>query len=150
MVTSTNLTNDIIKPYFLKTPRSGKSNIRIQQVCIVILGLLGFVMVTQFETVLEMAFISYTMIGASLAPVLIASFFWKRVTAAGGIASMIAGMSVPVINKIFEVTDTSIWVFPVDTDYIAIPSLVASLVLLIVVSLLTKPSPEDKWKPFFE
>ena len=150
MVTSTNLSNDILKPYFFKSTKDSKKLIRIQQVSIVILGLVAFAMVTQFETVLEMAFISYTMIGASLAPVLIASFFWKRVTPAGGVASIIAGMTVPVINKLLEVSNVSFWLFPVDTDYIAIPALVASLVMLIVVSLLTKPSPEEKWKPFFE
>lgn len=149
MVTSTNLSNDIIKPYFLKSA-DHKKVIRIQQISIVILGLLAYALVTQFETVLEMAFISYTMIGASLAPVLLASFFWKRVTAAGGVASIIAGMTVPVINKAMEVANISISIFPVDTDYIAIPSLVLSLLMLVVVSLLTKPSPEDKWKPFFD
>jgi SSS family solute:Na+ symporter/sodium/proline symporter len=149
MVTATNLSNDILKPYFIKS-RDPKVLIRVQQVSIVILGLLAYVMVTQFETVLEMAFISYTMIGASLAPVLMASFFWKRVTPIGGVCSILAGMIVPVINKAIEVSDISLWVFPVDTDYIAIPSLVASLFMLIVVSFLTKPSPEEKWKPFFE
>ena len=43
-----------------------------------------------------------------------------------------------------------IGIFPLDTDYIAIPALVASLVMLVAVSLLTKPSTEDKWKPFFD
>lgn len=149
MVASTNITNDIIKPYFLKS-KDSKKIIRVQQVSIVLLGLLAFAMVTQFQTVLEMAFISYTMIGASLAPVLMASFFWKRVTPAGGVSAIIAGMIMPVINKILEVSQVKVWIFPVDTDYIAIPSLVASMVMLIVVSLLTKPSPEEKWKPFFE
>jgi solute:Na+ symporter, SSS family len=150
MVTSTNLSNDIIKPYFLKPTTEPKKIIRIQQISIVILGLLAFALVTQFETVLEMAFISYTMIGASLAPVLIASFFWKRVTSVGGVASMIAGMSVPILNKLLEVTGASWGIFPVDTDYVAIPSLIASVTLLVVVSLLTKPSPKEKWEPFFE
>lgn len=150
MVTSTNLSNDILKPYFFKSTTDSKKLIRIQQISIIVLGLLAFAMVTQFETVLEMAFISYTMIGASLAPVLVASFFWKRVTPAGGLSSIIAGMLVPVINKIFQVMEISIGILPVDTDYIAIPALVASLTLLIVVSLLTKPSPPEKWKPFFD
>ena len=150
MVTSTNLSNDILKPYFFKTTTDSKKLIRIQQISIIVLGLLAFAMVTQFETVLEMAFISYTMIGASLAPVLVASFFWKRVTPAGGLSSIIAGMLVPVINKIFQVMEISIGILPVDTDYIAIPALAASLTLLIVVSLLTKPSAPEKWKPFFE
>lgn len=150
MVTSTNLYNDFLKPNFYKSETNPKKAIRAQQISIVIFGLLAYALVTQFETVLEMAFISYTMIGASIAPVLLASFFWKRVTPTGGVASMIAGMSVPIINKILEVTGTSISVLPVDTDYVAIPSLAASLTMLIVVSLLTKPSPEEKWKPFFD
>lgn len=149
MVTSTNLSNDILKPYFLKNADS-KKVIRIQQISIVLLGLLAYALVTQFQTVLEMAFISYTMIGASLAPVLLASFFWKRVTPTGGVASIIAGMSVPVINKLLEVAGLSIGIFPVDTDYVAIPSLAASLIMLVGVSLLTKPSPPEKWKPFFD
>ncbi len=150
MVTSTNLSNDIIKPYFLESSTDSKKIIRVQQISIAILGLVAFAMVTQFETVLEMAFISYTMIGASLAPVLIASFFWKRVTPTGGVASMIAGMSIPVLNKLMEVTNVSWGIFPVDTDYVAIPSLIASVTFLVVVSLLTKPSPKEKWQPFFE
>ncbi len=149
MVTSTNLSNDILKPYFFKNADS-KKVIRIQQISIAILGLLAYALVTQFQTVLEMAFISYTMIGASLAPVLLASFFWKRVTPTGGVASIIAGMSVPVINKLLEVAGLSIGIFPVDTDYVAIPSLAASLIMLVGVSLLTKPSPPEKWKPFFD
>ncbi len=149
MVTSTNLTHDILKPYFFKKTVDSKKLIRIQQLCIVLLGLLAYVMVTQFETVLEMAFISYTMIGASLAPVLMASFFWKRVTAAGGVSSILAGMLVPVINKILESLEISIGILPVDTDYIAIPSLIASLTMLIGVSLLGKKPEEHKWKPFF-
>lgn len=97
-----------------------------------------------------MAFISYTMIGASLAPVLLASFFWKRVTTLGGVCSIAAGMSIPVVNKVLEVAGVSFGFFPVQTDYIAIPSLIASLTLLIVVSLLTPKPDDDKWKPFFE
>ncbi|HCM77174.1 MAG TPA: hypothetical protein DIS90_12375, partial [Cytophagales bacterium] len=150
MVTSTNLTQDILKPYFFKSTKDSKKLIRIQQISIIILGFLALAMVTQFETVLEMAFISYTMIGASLAPVLMASFFWKRVTAAGGVSSILGGMLVPVINKIMEVLGWSIGIFPVHTDYIAIPSLIASLTLLIGVSLLTTKPDEEKWKPFFD
>jgi len=40
--------------------------------------------------------------------------------------------------------------FPMDTDYIAIPSVLFSLSALFIVSLLTPPSPESVWKPFIE
>ena len=35
------------------------------------------------------------------------------------------------------------------SDYIVIPGVLISLGLLVLVSLLTAPSPEDKWAPFF-
>ncbi len=151
MVTSTNVSRDLISKYVIKGENG--NSLKVQRIIVVVLGVIAYLMVSQFETILEMAFISYTMIGASLAPVLLASFFWKRVTAQGGVASIICGMSVPVINKIMESTGASFSVFgvsfPVDTDYIAIPSLILSLVALISISLLTPRSPEEKWKPFF-
>ncbi len=153
MVTSTNVTRDLISKYFVKSG-NGSNNIRTQRITVVVLGLLAFVLVTQFETILEMALISYTMIGASLAPVLLASFFWKRVTTAGGVASILCGMLVPVINKLLESFESTFSLFgisfPIDTDYIAIPSLMLSLMALIIVSLLTPKPDEEKWKPFFE
>ncbi len=152
MVTSTNVTRDLIQPYILKNTKL-KNPMTVQRMVIILLGVIALLLVTQFTTILEMAFISYTMIGASLAPVLLASFFWKRVTPAGGVASIIAGMTVPVINKILEVAEANFTIFgvsfPVDTDYIAIPALAMSLIMLIGVSLLTPHSPEEKWKPFF-
>jgi hypothetical protein len=36
------------------------------------------------------------------------------------------------------------------SDYIVIPGVIVSVGLLIVVSLLTTPSPKEKWEPFFE
>jgi solute:Na+ symporter, SSS family len=36
-----------------------------------------------------------------------------------------------------------------DYEYIVIPGVLTSVTLMVVVSLLTKPSPEAKWRPFF-
>jgi Na+/proline symporter len=35
------------------------------------------------------------------------------------------------------------------SDYIVIPGVIVSVTLLVVVSLLTRPSPEAVWAPFF-
>jgi len=35
------------------------------------------------------------------------------------------------------------------SDYIVIPGVIASMTLLVGVSLLTEPSPREKWEPFF-
>ncbi len=153
MVTSTNVTRDLIQPYFFKEANSSQL-LWIQRISIVIIGMLAYSFMFLSDSILDLALLSYTMIGASLAPVLLASFFWKRVTTAGGISSIIAGMSYPILNKILLDNEISFqlfnYTFPVDTDYIAIPSLTLSLTALIVVSLLTPKPDAAKWKPFFD
>jgi SSS family solute:Na+ symporter/sodium/proline symporter len=120
------------------------------------IGVLAYLMMSQFETILEMALISYTMIGASLAPALLAAFFWKRVTRAGGVASIAAGMltviGITVLNSVFKDSDHAVQVlgipFPMNTDYIALPAVSASILTLVFVSLMT-PKPDDsEWQPF--
>jgi hypothetical protein len=34
------------------------------------------------------------------------------------------------------------------SDYVVIPGVLVSISLLVIVSLLTPPSPEEKWRPF--
>ena len=154
MVTSTNVSRDILEKYFIKNP-SDKTKLIIQRVAIVILGLLAYLIMTQFQAILDMAFISYTMIGAALAPPLLATFFWKRVTKEGGIASILAGMLtvvfIEVMNRsLTDPMDLGIIAFPFDSKMIAIPALIMSVLALVVVSLLTKPIPKEITDPFFE
>ncbi|GAI16251.1 unnamed protein product, partial [marine sediment metagenome] len=103
-------------------------------------GIFAFMQVKFFETILEMALYAYTMYGVGITPAVMAVFFWKRVTPAGGTASIGGGMIVTVIWEMFSKP------FGIPTVY---PALFMSLFLLIIVSLLTKPSDEEKWKPFF-
>jgi len=157
MVTSTNVTRDIFQAFFYKDA-SPSQIVVLQRVTIVGIGVLAYLMMSQFETILEMALISYTMIGASLAPALLAAFFWKRVTRTGGVASIASGMltvvSIAVLNSIFkdsvEGIDLFVISFPMDTDYIAIPAVIVSVTTLIVVSLLTEKPQESDWQEFIE
>lgn len=155
MVTSTNVTRDIFQAFFYRDA-SPAQIVWIQRACIVGIGILAYLMMSQFETILEMALMSYTMIGASLAPPLLAAFFWKRVTRTAGVLSIASGMLtvtvIAVLNSAFRGGGTSILgiAFPMDTDYIAIPAVIVSVTTLVVTSLLTpKPAPED-WREFIE
>ncbi|MDG2090599.1 MAG: sodium:solute symporter family protein [Gammaproteobacteria bacterium] len=157
MVASTNVTRDIFQAFFYKEATESQI-VWIQRSCIVGLGLLAYLMMSQFESILEMALVSYTMIGASLAPALLAAFFWKRVTRAGGVASIASGMLtvilITILNSVYrdsaEVLNLLVISFPLDTDYIAIPSVIVSVSTLVIVSLLTeKPDPND-WQEFIE
>jgi SSS family solute:Na+ symporter len=153
MVTSTNVTRDIFQAFFYKNATSSQI-LRLQRGCIVGIGVLAYLMMSQFETILEMALVSYTMIGASLAPALLAAFFWKRVTRLGGVLSIASGMlsviTITVLNSIFRDSGTTILGidFPMDTDYIAIPAVIVSVTTLVVVSLLTPKPLESDWQEF--
>jgi SSS family solute:Na+ symporter/sodium/proline symporter len=153
MVTSTNVTRDIFQAFFFRDATSSQV-VWIQRACIVGIGVLAYLMMSQFETILEMALISYTMIGASLAPPLLAAFFWKRVTRVAGVASIASGMltviTIAVLNSVFRDNGTTILgiAFPMDTDYIAIPAVIVSVSTLVIVSLLTPKPLESDWKAF--
>jgi SSS family solute:Na+ symporter/sodium/proline symporter len=155
MVASTNVTRDILQGFVARDAGPAQV-VWMQRACIVVLGLLAYLMMSQFETILEMALVSYTMIGASLAPPLLAAFFWKRVTRVAGVASIAAGMltviTITVLNSIDRVSAEPLQIlgisFPMDTDYIAIPALIVSVSALVIVSLLTpRPEPSD-WQEF--
>ena len=153
MVTSTNVTRDIFQAFFFKDASSTQI-VWIQRACIIGIGVLAFLMMSQFETILEMALISYTMIGASLAPPLLAAFFWKRVTRIAGVLSIASGMltviTIAVLNSVFKDSGTTILgiPFPMNTDYIAIPAVIVSVSTLVIVSLLTPKPRESDWQEF--
>ncbi|MFW6347505.1 MAG: sodium:solute symporter family protein [Cyclonatronaceae bacterium] len=142
---STTLTRDIYQRFI--NPQAPESRIIVfQRVMVVLLGICAYLMLTQFDTVLAMAFTAYTMIGAGLTPALLAAFLWKRVTTAGGVASIATGMGTTLLISLLN----AVLAEPLlDEAYLVLPAAGASLLALIVVSLLTAPDPEHKWGPFY-
>jgi len=123
---------------------------------VIIFGGLGLLLLTQFETVLSMALYAYSLVGASLTPALLAAFLWKRVTPQGGVACIAGGLGsivgVAVLNRLGIDFTTTLGGTTFDfasSEYIVIPGVLISISLLVVVSLLTRPSPQEKWEPFF-
>ncbi len=155
MVASTNVTRDILQGFVVRNA-SERQVVWLQRACIVFLGVLAYLMMTQFETILEMALVSYTMIGASIAPPLLAAFFWKRVTRIAGVASIGAGMvtvvTIAALNSVARGATEPFtllgFTFPIDTDYIAIPAVLVSVSALVVVSLLTPRPAKEDWQEF--
>ncbi|MFQ5740455.1 MAG: sodium:solute symporter [Acidobacteriota bacterium] len=153
MIPSTNLTRDLFQR-FIRPDASQRAIIRFQRAMIVVLALLAFVVTSQFENILDMALYAYTMVGAAVTPALLAAFLWRRVTAAGGTVSIAAGMVATLIFAAlvrFGVESLNLGFFelPLDYDYIIYPAGAASIASLVLVSLLTPPSPEEKWRPFW-
>jgi solute:Na+ symporter, SSS family len=143
---STNLTRDIYQR-FINPEASEKVIVLFQRLMVLALGIVAWLLLTQFRTILDMAFTAYTMIGAGLTPALLAAFLWKRVTTAGGVASIATGMGVTVLITIINsFGDAPMIPF----DYIVLPAAGLSILVLITVSLLTQPDPKEKWEMFYE
>ncbi|HWP82126.1 MAG TPA: sodium:solute symporter family protein [Bacteroidota bacterium] len=146
MIPSTNVTRDFYQR-FVNPGASQESIVRFQRLWVVLLGILAYLLASKFKSILDMAFTAYTMVGAGITPALLAAFLWKRVTVAGGVASIASGMGVTLLvtaaNFILEEP-------LVETDYIIIPAAGVSILALFVVSWMTEPSSEEKWKPFME
>jgi len=152
MIPSTNLTRDIFQR-FVRPQATEKEIVTFQRIMIVVVGVAAYLLATQFTTILQMAFTAYTMVGAGLTPALLAAFLWKRVTPAGGTASIAAGMLVTAAitwqQEALSAWLTASWGRPVDvTEYMIYPAVVASILCLVVVSLFTPPSPPERWQPF--
>ncbi len=138
LVPSTNIIRDIYQR-FINPQASQKKIVLYSRIVVVLLGIIAFVQVRFFTTILEMAIYAYTVYGVGITPALMAAFFWKRATAAGGVSSIAAGMITTILWKVLG----NPWGVP--TVY---PPLILSLSCLIFVSLLTPAPAKDKWKQF--
>jgi solute:Na+ symporter, SSS family len=98
---STNLTRDIYQR-FINPDASMKKMVMFQRIMILLLGIMAYLLLTQFTTILAMALTAYTMVGAGLTPALLAAFLWKRVTMAGGVASIATGMGLTLLITIIN------------------------------------------------
>jgi len=139
LVPSTNIMRDIYQR-FINPDLSQKKMVLYSRVAVIVFGIVAFVQVRFFEKVLEMALYAYTMYGVGITPGVMAAFFWKRATAAGGVSSIAAGM---VVTILWEALGQP-WGIP--TIY---PALGLSLFCLIFISILTPKVDKRRWQPFF-
>jgi SSS family solute:Na+ symporter/sodium/proline symporter len=140
---ATNLVNDVFVRY-LKPEASNKQVLLVSRLMVVGLGLWALWQSLGTTSVLKKSLYAYTIYSAALTPVILAAFFWRRATAKGAVASIAAGTVVTVGWE---------WLTPHLPAVVAardaiLPALVASLLGLVVVSLLTKAPNEAHLRPF--
>ncbi len=135
---ATNLIHDVYGR-FINPRASERRKLVMSRVIVVLLGLFALLQATRFESILKAALYAYTVYGAAVTPVVMAVFFWKRATTIAAITSIALGTAVTVGWNLAG--------FDLDAVY---PALGASVISLIVVSLMTAPPLPGKWKPFFE
>ncbi len=145
LLPATNFTKNVIQRFF-KPEMTEKQVLLSARLFTVVFGIVAYLLIAQFQSVLEMSRYAYTVYGAGITPAVLAAFMWRRVTTAGGIASILLGTSVTVgWEMATQASGGPPWGIP--TFY---PAIAASLGGLVVVSLLTQREPEGKWGKFFD
>jgi SSS family solute:Na+ symporter/sodium/proline symporter len=136
---ATNVVHDVFQRLSRKDT-SDRTLLLLSRMTVVVLGVIALAQSFQ-PSVLATAVYAYDVYGAGLTPAIVAAFFWKRTTTAGGLSSIVAGTLVAVVWKVFGLDARVPMIFP---------ALAASLLCLIGVSLLTAPPREEQWKAFFK
>jgi SSS family solute:Na+ symporter/sodium/proline symporter len=140
LVPSTNIMRDIYQR-FINPNVSQRKMVIYSRLVVIVLGIIAFIQVRFFATVLEMALYAYTMYGVGITPATLAAFFWKRATPPGGVSSIALGMTTTIGWELLQKP------FDIPTVY---PALILSVASLIIVSLMTTKPKEESWRPFFQ
>lgn len=144
---ATNLINDVYIRY-ISPAASNKRTLAISRLMVVFLGIWALYQSLHVQSVLKKSLYAYTIYSAALTPVILAAFFWKRATASAAVASIAVGTFVTITwDTAFIHSHVPAILARRDAIF---PALIASLLALIVVSLLTPPPTAAQLQPFAE
>lgn len=88
---ATSLIYDVYVRYF--RPKADSQEILLAiKVAIPFMGVLAFILLQFFPSILKIQMTSYLVYGAGITPAILAVFIWPRVNKAGGISSMVVGV----------------------------------------------------------
>lgn len=142
---TTNIIRDIYQR-FINPDAEQKKLVFLSRITVVILGVVSYFLATRLQSVLSMAYFAYTIYGVAITPALIVALSWKRVTELAGLLSILGGTVACVGLKIYSsISGHDLFGVP-----LIFPSFLISILILFGVSVLTPPSPEEKWRPFFD
>ena len=149
---ATNLVNDVYAR-FINKDASNQRILLVSRLTVVLLGIFALLQGAVWTSILAMALYAYTIYSAAITPVVMGTFFSKRVTAPAAVACIALGTAVTVfwnVEEIFLQRGSSTLVPASWLTHDAIfPAVIVSVISLVVVSALTPPPRKEQWAPFF-
>ena len=149
-ISSERSSNLVVPSVVLNPEATEKQILLISRVLVLILGLIAFLLVSQFKTVLNAAFTAYNIYGTSITPALLAAFLWKRATKEGAVASIITGASVTIIWTYFLPSWSGFVDLSPFLQELTYPAATLSICALVIVSLCTPPPEKEDLDQFFD
>ena len=148
LIPATNLTRDVYLRY-INSAATDKQVLLISRSLVLVLGIIAFLLVSQFKTVLNAAFTAYNIYGTSITPALLAAFLWKRATKEGAIASILTGATVTIVWTYFLPSWEGFSTLNPFLQELTYPAAGLSVSALVIGSLLTSAPPPESLEQFF-
>ena len=134
LVSSTSLIEDLYLVFNRKTPAE-RTLIYFSRTAVVVVSVIaGALAVSPRDSILDLVGFAWAGFGAAFGPLVLLSLYWRRLNTAGALAGMITGAVV-----VFAWDSTSLG----DVIYEMVPGVIASLVVTVVVTLMTKPPRQE-------
>jgi len=141
LASATGLVQDVYKR-FRRPDASGRRLLFASRATVVLLTAIALGLAFLSERFFDVALFAYTIYGVGITPVLLAALFWRRATPAGAVASMVTATGVAIAWKTNDLGAPAAarLGLPPDTRVDAVvPSILVALVVLVGVSLGTRP-----------
>lgn len=136
LASSTILANDVYARYLVREENGiGHASLRVIRIFTLLVGVVVLVIALFVKDVVGAVTVAYDLLSGVLFVPIIGALFWKRATGIGALVSMLVS-SIVVITLMF--TQGLFSNAPI------IYGMLASLVVFVVVSLLTRPSTEEE------
>jgi SSS family solute:Na+ symporter/sodium/proline symporter len=139
---ATNLIHDVYER-FIDRHATQRRKLLVSRIIVVLLGIFAILQATQFQSVLKASLYAYTVYGTAVTPAVMAVFFWRRTTTAGAVTSILLGTVITVAWQMLQQHGSDAVQKAIGGIDAVYPALAASVISLIVVSLLT-PAPTPK------
>jgi solute:Na+ symporter, SSS family len=159
LVSSNSFVRDVMQR-FVTPDASERQLVLLSRLVVVFLGLLAFGISVFSDKFFEVALWAYTIYGASVTPVLMATFFWRRATTAGAAAGLLGGLTTTIVwelagddwagwwSLLASALGDPAWMTTLRMFDAVLPAMLVAVTLLVVVSLLTPPPRPEQWRPF--
>ncbi|KKB37158.1 sodium/proline symporter PutP [Bacillus thermotolerans] len=131
LVTSSSLTEDLYKT-FLRREASDKELVFFGRLSVLLVSVIALLLSWEKnDTILDLVGYAWAGFGSAFGPMILLSLYWRRMTKWGALAGMVVGAITVIAWSSAGLSDVL---------YEMIPGFGASLIAIVVVSLLTKPA----------
>ncbi|NMW84182.1 hypothetical protein HKO22_00280 [Peptoniphilus sp. AGMB00490] len=140
LLASTTFTRDLWRT-FIRPEMTSKTELNMSRAITVIIGILGVILTFTLTDVIQFVQArAVTLMGSAMAMLILIGAFNKKITQTAALASMITGF---VVANVWYALGQPYGI------YSALPGSISSGLVLIIVSMFTKPMPKEKLARFF-